>query len=323
MINNPLVVRVLVCCSVLVIVFTSPVRAGSMSNISALDQMMSALAPASARAAAQIKDVYRDHLDLLFLPEYGDLQGALMTGGLALLPERPVRFNLAPRLDGLHPIGEKDLTNQTTYLAARPATIGALLEVARRVRSGPVEITSLVRHGGYQEALSVTNANATTPVPMHAMGLAFDIGLINTPLSTVYEIRNVLRRMQQAGDIFFIGERRQLVFHVVPHPSRLGYFADMYTRALGAPPASQTAVVVAPAPPQRRKRSLHPAVVSEIVWASPLAIPAPAPPRPAAPAARTPALPIASFLFASAVAGAMISGCFRITTKIRHSALLS
>src|SRR5687767_15690465 len=38
----------------------------------------------------------------------------------------PMRFNLAPRLEGAHPIGEKDLDNQHSYLAARPATIGAL-----------------------------------------------------------------------------------------------------------------------------------------------------------------------------------------------------
>jgi hypothetical protein len=38
--------------------------------------------------------------------------------------------------------------------------------------------------------------------------------------------------MQAAGDILFIGERKQLVFHVVPHPSRLGYYTEVYARAL-------------------------------------------------------------------------------------------
>ena len=120
----------------------------------------------------------------------------------------------------------------TYYIAARPETIGALLEVASRVRSGPLEITSLVRHSEYQEALKTTNGNANTSVPMHTMGLAFDIALVNTPLKTVYEIRDVLRRMQAAGDILVIGERQQLVFHVVPHPSRLGHFMDVYAKAV-------------------------------------------------------------------------------------------
>lgn len=166
-----------------------------------------------------------------------------------LLPPDPFRFNLAPRLDGPHPIGEKDLDNQESYIAARPFTIGCLLDIASRVRSGRVEVTSLVRHGEYQDALRRTNANAMTDVPTHAMGLAIDIALINTPLATVYEIRDVLREMREAGDLLFIGERKQLVFHVVPHPSRLGYFTDIYTRAFGAPSATQAAYVVAPAPP--------------------------------------------------------------------------
>ena len=69
---------------------------------------------------------------------------------------------------------------------------------------------------------------------MHTMGLAFDIALVNTPLPRVYEIRDVLKRMQKAGDVLVIGERKQLVFHVVPHPSRLGYFTEVYTRAAAA-----------------------------------------------------------------------------------------
>lgn len=228
--------------------------------------MMAALASESARDARAIRRLYRPHLDLLMLEGYTDLTGALVTGGLARLPDNPARFNLAPRLDGPHPIGEKDLTNQASYLAARPATIGALLDIASRVRSGPIEVTSLVRHGEYQHSLRRTNANASTSVPTHTMGLAFDIALVNTPLDTVYEIRRVLRDMRARGDILFIGERQQLVFHVVPHPSRLGHFTDVYVRALGAPPASRAAVVLAAAPPSRTPaRPVRPSVVATIV----------------------------------------------------------
>jgi hypothetical protein len=224
----------------------SPPVARPSPVLRALDAMMRALAPESARAGAAIRGLYLSHLDLLMLDEYAELTGALDNGGLVSLPDDPRRFNVMPRLDGAHPIGEKDLDNQTSYLAARTATIGALLDVASRVQSGPIEITSLVRHGDYQAALRTTNVNATTSVPMHTMGLAFDIALVNTRLETVHEIRDVLRKMQADGDILFVGERQQLVFHVAPHPSRLGHYADFYMQAMrGAPPTSRSAHVVA------------------------------------------------------------------------------
>jgi hypothetical protein len=251
-----------------------PAWAGSsvsaqVAHVEALDRMMVALGPESARASATIRRLYRDHLDLLFLEEFADLEGALANGGVAPLPADPARFNLAPRLDGPHPIGEKDLANQSSYLAARPATIGVLLELASRVKTGPVEVTSLVRHGEYQEALRATNTNAMTSVPMHTMGLAFDIALVNTPLRTVHEIRQVLRRMRDAGDILFIGERKQLVFHVVPNPSRLGHFNDLYERALGAPSAAQAAVVVARLDGQAQPVKGTASVVAEVVAIAP------------------------------------------------------
>jgi hypothetical protein len=202
-------------------------------HLHALTRMMMSLAYDSARAAIAIRDSYDDHLELLYLKEYEAMEGALATGGLVPLPLGP-RFNLRPRLDGPHPIGEKDLTNQESYLAARPFTIGCLLDIASRVKSGPIEITSLVRHGEYQDALLKTNPNARTEVPTHTMGLAFDIALVNSSMETAIEIRDVLIEMRDAGDLLFIGERNQLVFHVVPHPSRLGYFMERYNHAVNA-----------------------------------------------------------------------------------------
>lgn len=227
--------------------------------------MMVQLAPESARASKTIKQAYRAHLDLLVLEQFAELQGALANGGLAPLPSDPVRFNVTPRLSGPSPIGEKDLGNQVSYIAARPATIGALLDVASRVTSGPIEVTSLVRHSEYQSALRATNANATTSVPMHTMGLAFDISLINTPLETVYEIRDVLRRMQAVGEILFIGERKQLVFHVVPHPSRLGHFTDVYAQAIGGSTISGGTPVVAFASQPGLARQGRPSVSAEVI----------------------------------------------------------
>jgi hypothetical protein len=237
----------------------------------AVDDMMAELSADSARASATIRRAYRDHLELLMLNGYTDMEGALDNGGLVPLPADPLRFNLMPRLDGPHPIGEKDLDNQTSYIAARPAMIGVLLEIASRVKTGPLEITSLVRHNEYQDALRTTNTNATTSVPMHTMGLAVDIALVNSELKTVYEIRDVLRRMQRNGDILVIGERRQLVFHVVPHPSRLGHFTDVYIRNVGLPPTAQSAHVVAAGPvtPARRLRGIA-TVTAEVLAVQPL-----------------------------------------------------
>jgi hypothetical protein len=171
-------------------------------------------------------------MELLVLEEYAALEGALANGGLVPLPDDPIRFNLKPRVDGRFPIGEKDLDNQESYISARREAVGALIDIASRVRSGPLEITSMARHSEYQSTLRKTNSNAKTSIPMHTMGLAFDIALINTPLATVYEIRDVLSAMQKAGDILVIGERKQLVFHVVPHPARLGHFAKIYEDAM-------------------------------------------------------------------------------------------
>jgi hypothetical protein len=199
--------------------------------IQAIDRMMVRLAPQNARVSKIVREQYRAYLDLMVLNEFGAVEDALYTGGLVPLLQ-PERFNVRVRTEGPAPIAEKDLPNQASYIAARPATVGALLEIASRVTSGPLEITSMVRHTEYQDALRATNSNANTSVPMHTMGLAFDIALVNTPLETIYETRDVLQQMQKAGEILFIGERRQLVFHVVPHPSRLGYFNDVYAAAM-------------------------------------------------------------------------------------------
>ena len=230
--------------------------------IRALDRIMVELGPQSARASKQIREAYRAHLDLLVLDEYADLEVALRNGGLARLPHDPLRFNVTPRLEGPSPIGEKDLDRQVSYIAARSATIGALLEIASRVKSGPVEVTSLVRHTEYQGSLRSTNPNATTAVPMHTMGLAFDIALVNTPLETVKEIRDVLIGMRDAGEILFIGERRQLVFHVVPHPSRLGHLHQVYAQALGYQPTIDAAQVVALSRGRRGEASVSADVIA-------------------------------------------------------------
>ncbi|HXW04624.1 MAG TPA: DUF5715 family protein [Vicinamibacterales bacterium] len=110
--------------------------------------------------------------------------------------------------------------------------------MASRVRSGALEVTSLVRHDAYQRALARRNANARTRVPTHTMGLAFDISILHAPLETAMEIRDVLEQLAADGDLLFVAEQRQLVFHVVPTPQRRDHYAAVAHVMTTAPPAT-------------------------------------------------------------------------------------
>jgi uncharacterized protein DUF5715 len=221
---------------------TIPARAQRSSEagyLTSVNTMLAGLAPASTQSAIAIREIYRPFLDLLALDDFNQIEQGLANGGLVPLPNDPERLNVRVRLEGTSPIGEKDISRQASYISARPATIGCLLDVASRVKSGPIEVTSLVRHLGYQQELRSTNANATPDVPTHALGMAFDIAMVNTPLKTVREINNVLQQMSAAGDLLVIAERHQLVFHVVPQPSRLGWYSEVYTHLIAGQPLTR------------------------------------------------------------------------------------
>ena len=211
-------------------------RVSQAEFLSMIGEMVSEWAPRSGSAAAAIRDEYRPYIAPLALDRFEDIEKGLATGGLVPLPHDLERFNVRIRREGASPIAEMDLAHQDSYMSARAATLGCLFDVASRVTSGPIEITSLVRHLEYQNELRATNANAITDVPTHALGLAFDIAIVNTPLATVLELEDVLRSMSDAGDILVIAEREQLVFHVVPQPWRLGWYTDVYTRAVNGEP---------------------------------------------------------------------------------------
>ena len=211
-------------------------RVSQAEFLSVVDEMVTEWAPRSAQGAAAIREEYRPYLAPLGLDRFDDIEKGLATGGLVPLPQDSERFNILIRREGANPIAEKDLAHQDSYVSARAATIGCLLDVASRITSGPIEVTSLVRHLEYQHELGATNSNAMTDVPTHALGLAFDIAIVNTPLRTVLELQDVLRQMSEAGDVLVIAEREQLVFHVVPQTSRLGWYADVYARAMNGEP---------------------------------------------------------------------------------------
>jgi membrane protein DedA with SNARE-associated domain len=230
-----------------VVIAAANARAGDRSAVMrALDpdpayvaeavRMMTGLRAESVRHAAAIRDAYAPAVARFALTNRAGLQQAMANGSILALPPDPAAHNLRPRLTGRHPIGEADPEYQHLYVGARPEAVGLLLAIASRVPSGPLEITSLARHEEYQRRLARTNANAQTAVPTHVMGLAFDISILHTSLAHATEIRDVLREMARAGDLHFIAERQQLVFHVVPSPARRSHYAALARRAGEAGP---------------------------------------------------------------------------------------
>lgn len=235
----------------------SPHGASAVVSPSAPDvwSLLAEMRKDSRNDALTIKEVYAPLVARSSFEDREHLQRALDTGELVWI-DAPERFNLMLRLTGPSAIGERDLENQPLYLAARPPAMGMLFDIARRVKSGPLEVTSLVRTAEYQRALMRGNGNANTDVPTHVMGYAVDIGLKYMPIGTANELRSVLEQMREAGDIYFIGERNQLTFHVVPVPSRIDHFTRVYEEAMlaGAAAAADAAGIPAPPPPPAPSR---------------------------------------------------------------------
>jgi hypothetical protein len=200
-----------------------------------LEALMSGLREESVSDAARIRIAYERAVSAA-LPDRAALAAALSARVVRRLPVGVTRLNVRVRLHGPRPIGEKDLDHQSLYVAARPETLGCLLHVAAAVRSAPLDVTSLVRHHEYQRVLLRTNPNARTGFPTHAAGLAFDISVLNVPLTTAAETRDRLREMRDAGYLYFVAESRQLVFHVVPRPEWSAFYAELFDALISLPP---------------------------------------------------------------------------------------
>jgi hypothetical protein len=228
-----------------------------------LNELMLALRPESLQGAQRIQAAYGETLESGVLADRTALALALSTGTIRRLPAGANRLNVRTRLSGPHPIGEKDLAYQSLYVAGHPAALGCLLHVAAVARAGPLEVTSLVRHLEYQQALQLTNANARVGAPMHATGLAFDISVLNVSASAAADIRDALRQLRDAGYLFFIAETRQFVFHVVPAPEHLGLYAELFDALMSLPHA---AVLPAEMPTEPLQVSEHLAAPLRHVW---------------------------------------------------------
>ena len=209
--------------------------------------MVSELRQQSRTDALTIKEEYRPLMATAIFTDRDHLRRATDAGELVPLSAIAMP-HVQPRLTGESPIAQKDLENQSLYVALRPAAMGMLIDISRRVAYGPLEVTSVVRTAEYQRALMRGNGNANTDVPTHAMGYAVDIGLKFAPESTAKELRRVLEEMRASGDIYFIAEANQLTMHIVPVRSRIPHFEAIYRQARTA--AEQPAPVPSPEPEQ-------------------------------------------------------------------------
>jgi hypothetical protein len=182
---------------------------------------MARMATGNRIDALRILADYGDGSAISHFPDRTSLASAIAAGRLRPLPAGASSIRVRPRLVGPHPIGELDRDFQRVYVAARPAAIECLMRIGASLPGGTLDLTSLVRHEAYQHRLSRTNLNATRQGSMHTTGLAFDISVLNVSPATATAIGDILLAMRAAGDLYFIAETRQLVFHVVPAASRL------------------------------------------------------------------------------------------------------
>jgi len=211
----------------------TPRRAVSLAqSLREARAFMGTMRDESRRDAARIHELYARRT-----PPYTDraaVAHGLVLGNVVRLPADS-RFNIAPRLTGDNPIGEMDLAFQSLYVSAHPGALGCLIHVAWRVGTPLVDVTSLVRHLDYQDALRRTNVNASTAFSAHTIGVAFDLSILHQSPAVRRQMRDVLRRMREDGDLLFVAEQRQLVFHVVPHPERLDFYEAVFHGMTAAP----------------------------------------------------------------------------------------
>lgn len=227
------------------LVFSAPAAGMAQETHPIVFQTAAELRQQSRSDALTIKEVYRPLMPQAVFADEAALQDALADG--RLVPLSSVRVpHLELRIWGHSPSVERDLDTRL-YESLRPATMGMLLEIARRVDHGPIELTSAVRTAEYQRALTGRNANAVTDVPTHVMGYAIDIGLRYASEATVKDLRRALNDLRDAGEIYFIAERYQATFHVVPVPARVRQFEMTYAETLAselAPPPEAQEVVL-------------------------------------------------------------------------------
>jgi hypothetical protein len=94
----------------------------------------------------------------------------------------------------------------------KPEARDVLLELSRSYKAKfdrPLPITSLVRTGDYQRQLRVTNKNAaTTAVPPHTTGLAFDVYDYFMSGPEQQHVMEEIAKMKAGGRIEALRERR-------------------------------------------------------------------------------------------------------------------
>nr|MBA2353357.1 hypothetical protein [Acidobacteriota bacterium] len=181
---------------------------------------------ASLAHAEAVRGSYEQDVPHLLLQDRDGLVGAVAAGELLPLPVGADAFNVNLRLQGPHQIAELDPQHQPLYVTARPEVLGMLLDIGSRLPLGHLDVTSLVRHAAYQRSLALRNPKARTRVPTHAMGLAVDMSVLHLPVGQARALGKVLHEMAARGDLHYVAEQRQLVFHVVPAAARREHYRD-------------------------------------------------------------------------------------------------
>jgi hypothetical protein len=127
-----------------------------------------------SRAAAAFSPAARPPPPTLALAGRLRLQIAVETGRLELPGGLPAR-HIRPPLTGPNAIGEAHSARPRRSLGARSDTVGLLLDIASRVRAGPLDVTGGAPHEEHRRRLACTDANVCTAVPTHDASLAVDV----------------------------------------------------------------------------------------------------------------------------------------------------
>ncbi|HEX5430071.1 MAG TPA: DUF5715 family protein [Patescibacteria group bacterium] len=213
----------------------TPRLAGAPTNtfMRFLSNVLVALKKTTLGTMDALRVIYGDVRQALEFHTYRDLRKAVESGTLVRI-KSPERFNIDFRTTGRGRIGEADRVrghNLSYYEAARKSVAGAMIEISGLVHAGPVEITSVTRTDAYQKSLSTRNGNAQTDFPTHAMGIAFDIGLLRSNPATVNEIVAAAKTLKAQGEIMFIAETASKCIHVVVLPAYKAHFESVYDQS--------------------------------------------------------------------------------------------
>jgi len=211
-----------------------------------LTKILAGLKKTYAGAMDLIKSIYRPKEEELAIRDFDQLvsmtkpvldneKNVVREAELVQIPD-PARYHIRLRLTGRDRIGEadRDPSHQVYYTYTRRYVAGALVELGSGLTHAKLDIPGVTRTYVFQRDLihKIGLKAAVTDFPSHAMAIAADIGLINTPLPDVEEIVKRVDVMRSEGKIMVNPEAFQSkCLHIVPTPEYQPYFEQLYEKA--------------------------------------------------------------------------------------------